>query len=194
MQAFWINFKVMKILGKYFLAIVPPDDILEKAESIKLGIKENFGVKYSLKSPAHITLKMPFSYNENKEEELRKKLESFLSSQMPFLLQIGGIKTFGKRVVFIDIEKSDPLLELQANLKLFCKRELHLPDELSDRNYHPHMTLAFKDLKESKFEGVLKFAQEKALDAEFSVADLVLLKRIENRWVIYFRIPFSGED
>lgn len=177
-------------MEKYFLAILPPGPIMERAEAIKLGIKEEFGVKYALKSPAHITLKMPFSYNEAKENVLIAQLKSFASSQREFRLKIGGIATFGNRVVFVEVEKNDLLVKLQSDLKHFCKRILLLNDELSDRNFHPHMTLAFKDLKPAVFGEVLKFARSQSFEAEFPVKDLVLLKRIDHRWIAQITVPF----
>ena len=179
-------------MEKYFLAILPPGEILEKAESIKQGIKEKFGVKYALKSPAHITLKMPFSYNEGKEQLLIEKLQAFASDQNGFLLKIGGVDTFGNRVIFLDVENNEDLIRLQAELKRFCKRTLLLTDELSDRNFHPHLTLAFKDLKANLFQDVLKFCQNHSFYSEFPVNDLVLLKRVDHRWIVYQRVSFLG--
>jgi 2'-5' RNA ligase len=40
---------------------------------------------------------------------------------------------------------------------------LHLVVELSDRNFQPHITLAYKDLKEENFEEVLAFAKKTPL-------------------------------
>mgnify|MGYP005751977041 CR=1 FL=1 len=177
-------------MEKYFLAILPPEPILGQAEAIKQGIKEKFGVKYALKSPAHITLKMPFSYNEVKENILIERLKTFAATRPEFLLKVGGIDTFGNRVVFLDVENNEHLILLQAELKQFCKRNLLLNDELSDRNFHPHMTLAFKDLKSQLFDKVLEFAQNNSFYSEFPVKDLVLLKRVEHRWMVHSRLPF----
>ena len=175
-------------MEKYFLAVLPPEEILEKAESIKQGIKTNFGVKYALKSPAHITLKMPFSYNESKEDVLIQRLQEFASTQDQFVLKIGGIDTFGKRVIFLDVEKNQHLIRLQSELKRFCKTTLHLVDELSDRNFHPHMTLAFKDLKPNLFDEVLLFVQNLSFYSEFRVKELVLLKRVNHRWIVHQKV------
>lgn len=183
----------MKSIQKYFLAIVPPKEILEQAESIKSEIREKFGVKYALKSPAHITLKMPFNYNEAKEEILIEKIGEFLKHQSPFQIRIIGVGTFGNRVIFLDIDKSQELEILQNSLKAFCKKKLNLVDELSDRNYHPHMTLSFKDLKPSNFLDVLELVKKRGFQTEFSTAEIILLKRIEGRWIIYRSILFRAD-
>lgn len=181
----------MKIIQKYFLALIPPDPIFSKSHEIKQKIQEKFGLKYALKSPPHITLKMPFSYNEAKEVELTNRLSEFLADQKSFSLGISGVGTFGQRVIFQKVVLNLELIELQKKLKFFCKRELLLVDELSDRNYHPHLTLAFKDLKPSKFEGVLELVKESQFDAEFEVDRMVLLKKTEGRWMIQKELFFG---
>ncbi|MFN3996747.1 2'-5' RNA ligase family protein [Algoriphagus sp.] len=178
-------------MRKYFLALVPPADILEKAHNIKLLIRDEFGIKYALKSPPHITLKMPFSYNEAKEMILEKKLSDFLKGQDRFLVKIQGVGTFGNRVIFLKIEKTPELELLQSSLKTFCKKELNLIDELSDRNYHPHLTVAFKDLKPNQFAEVYDLVKENSFFAEFFVDDLVVLKRMDQKWTLDKRIAFG---
>ncbi|MBS4071221.1 RNA 2',3'-cyclic phosphodiesterase [Algoriphagus aquatilis] len=181
----------MKIIQKYFLALIPPDPIISKSHEIKEEIRKKFGLKYALKSPPHITLKMPFSYNEAKEDQLTDRLSEFLVNQKSFSVGISGIGTFGQRVIFQGIRTNPELLELQKNLKSFCKRELLLVDELSDRNYHPHLTLAFKDLKPSKFDGVLELVKDLQFDAEFKVDRMAILKKNEGKWQIQKELFFG---
>ncbi|WP_075348946.1 2'-5' RNA ligase family protein [Algoriphagus marinus] len=174
----------MKVMQKYFLAIVPTGEIQESATSLKLLLKEQMNIKYALKSPAHITLKMPFSYNEAKEDFLIEKLSTFLSGKENFKLQVKGTGTFGRRVIFWRIEADSKLYELQESLKIFCKRELNLVDELSDRNFHPHMTIAFKDVKDRDFDQVLKIVETHSIDLCFQADRLALLKRKNGHWEV----------
>lgn len=180
-------------MQKYFLAIVPEGEIQDKCTEIKNEIRDQFNVKYALKSPAHITLKMPFSYNEAKEEKLIQALRKFLIQFEPFPISIGGVDTFGKRVIFLKIKADDRLAKLQSELKSFCKRELNLVDELSDRNFHPHMTIAFKDLKEIHFGDILNLVRKKSLKEELVVARVHLLKRIEGRWISFSKLDLSAD-
>lgn len=173
----------MKVMQKYFLAIVPEGAIQDNCTEIKNEIRDQFNVKYALKSPAHVTLKMPFSYNEAKEEKLIQVLRKFLTQFESFPISIGGVDTFGKRVIFLKIEADDRLTKLQAELKVFCKRELNLVDELSDRNFHPHMTIAFKDLKEIHFDEILNLVKKRSIQEKYFVSNIHLLKRIEGRWI-----------
>lgn len=172
--------------------MVPPQEILEKATAIKLLIRDEFGIKYALKSPPHVTLKMPFSYNEAKESFLEEKLSVFLRTQRPFEVKIKGVGTFGKRVIFLGIEKSSELVQLQSSLTTFCKKELHLVAELSDSNYHPHLTIAFKDLKVGQFDNVFNLVKSRGFQAEYFAEGIHVLKRLEQKWIVHKKITLGG--
>lgn len=182
----------MKNLEKYFLAVVPPIEIGEQVTAIKEDLQQKFGIKYALKSPPHVTLKMPFSFNETKEVMLASRIGDFLQKQTSFPLEIIGVGTFGNRVIFLDIVPCEELKILQSALKNFCKKDLNLIDELSDRNYHPHMTVAFKDLKPALFREVLEVVKSHRFSARFQVTQLALLKRSEGRWRVHRQVGFGG--
>jgi len=173
----------MKRMQKYFLAIIPSVHVQEHCLDLKNEIKEKYQVKYALKSPAHVTLKMPFSYNEAKEKDLISKLSIFLSTAQPFSVNVGGVGVFGRRVIYLKIQKTEPLVKLQQELKVFCRRELNLVEELSDRNFEPHMTVAYKDLKEQYIEPILELVKKGGLDEMCLVDRVHLLKRVEGTWV-----------
>lgn len=181
----------MKRMQKYFLAIVPDGVVQANCLEVKKLIKEKFNIKYGLKSPAHITLKMPFSYNEAKETQLICMLEQFLSRIAPFSVYVGGVGTFGRRVIFLKVAGNEALLSMQEELRGFCKRELKLVDELSDRNFQPHMTIAFKDLKEQAIVPILNLLDQMSIQEEFKVDHIHLLKRMEGRWLSCTRISFG---
>jgi 2'-5' RNA ligase len=187
----------MKRIEKYFLALMPPALLADQLAQLKGQLQARFQVKYALKSPSHLTLKMPFSYNEAKEGQLQEKLLQFLKEQAPFLVQVAGISNFGQRVIYHWVIPCKALTTMQAGLRGYCRISLHLVEELSDRNFQPHLTLAYKDLKASQFDEVLAFAKEQAITAEFLADKLFLLKRVEGRWKILTALPFgknqSGE-
>jgi len=183
----------MKVMQKYFLAIVPSGEIQHAATSLKLDLKEQMNVKYALKSPAHITLKMPFSYNEAKEHLLIETLSLFFSKNEIFKVQVNGTGTFGRRVIFWKIEADSKLYELQEALKRSCKQELNLVDELSDRNFHPHMTIAFKDVKDRDFDQVKALVMERSIDLPNKVCTIELLKRIDRKWEVLHAFPLANQ-
>jgi 2'-5' RNA ligase len=181
----------MKGMGKYFIGLLPPSALETSLHQVKVDLKAHFQVKYALQSPAHLTLKMPFRYKEAKEQELVIRITSLLEGQPSFSLQLKGIGHFGRRNIHHQVAPSSPLLELQKELRVFCKRYLHLVEELSDRNFQPHITLAYKDLKEVHFEEVLAFVKKNAVQADFLVDRAYLLKNVEGRWKVVAPLIFG---
>lgn len=184
----------MKGMGKYFIGLLPPPAVESEFNKLKQGIASQFQVKYALQSPAHLTLKMPFRYKEAKERELGIRLTTLLEIQEPFYLQFTGIGYFGNRNIYQKVAPSKSLLSLQASLRSFCKRSLHLVEELSDRNFQPHLTLAYKDLKPGNFEEILAYAKKNEVKGEFLVAQAYLLKKVESRWKVIVPLVFGGSS
>lgn len=181
----------MKLMQKYFLAIIPPNPFFGQVEMLKEELKEQFGIKYAMKSPAHITVKMPFSFDEKREPYLLDQLRAKFSQESPFDLTVSGIGHFGNRVIFLAVHESLPLRALQSDLRVFCRKQLHLVEELSDRNYTPHLTVAFKDLKPGKFEDVLRSLKKLRVGYTWTSSEVCLLKKIEGKWKPLHFFPFG---
>lgn len=184
----------MKGMGKYFVGLLPPAALEAHFKTLKQGIADQFQVKYALQAPAHLTLKMPFRYKEAKEGELAVRFTTLLETQAPFQLQLTRIGHFGSRNIHQQVISSESLLQLQTTLRSFCKRSLHLVEELSDRNFQPHVTLAYKDLKPTHFEEVLAFARKNAVQGEFLVEQAYLLKKVEGRWKAIAPLIFGSSS
>jgi 2'-5' RNA ligase len=164
------------------LAILPPEDFSQQVYDLKLSLKADFGVKYALKSPAHITLKMPFLYNSKSEDRLYRSLQGFSRQISSFPLSVEGVDQFRRRVLFLAVEHQPQLLKLQESLNLFCRKGLKLNLELSDTNYHPHLTVAFQDIKKGQFDALKLTVGKAQLKKKFEVKSYYLLKRKNGIW------------
>lgn len=168
---------------QYFLAVVPPSPVYEEALEMKNFFKEHYNSKASLNSPPHITLHMPFRWREDKEDELVEKLELFDAEIKPFILSLRNFNSFPPRVIFIDVVPNEKLSELQKKLMKFCKKELNLFNaEFKDQPFHPHLTLAFRDLKKSMYAEAWQKFSEKQYSADFTVKGFSLLKHNGRVW------------
>jgi 2'-5' RNA ligase len=169
---------------KYFIAWVPTGAVQREAQEIKRILQEKYGVKYALKSPAHVTVKMPFLWNGRKEEELIRKLGNFFSHYECFPLILKGFSHFRQRVIFIKVLPQRRLETLQEELGRFCKLNLKLDAELSDQVFKPHMTLAYNDLKKRDFEGCFEYVKSLTFDRLVQVDEFALLKKVEGKWEV----------
>lgn len=168
-------------LKKYFIAIVIPDPMFSEIEAIKQNLFEEHNLKGALRSPAHITLHRPFEWKEDKESELLEKVSGF-KFHTPFTLQMHDFAFFEPRVIYADVKHNELLYELHKELTQYAKKELRLFNEAEDlRGFHPHVTVAFRDLKKPKFYELQKIFQTKKLEGSFDYAGFSLLK-LEKKW------------
>ncbi len=168
---------------KYFLAIVPPSPIYEEAEHLKHYFKDHYQSKGALNSPPHITLHMPFLWKEKNEAKLLEKLSQFGSDHQTFQVELKNFSCFEPRVIFIQVVPSELLSKLQTALTKFCKSELQLYNaRYKDQSFHPHLTIAFRDLKKDQFKIAWKEFDLKSFERSFVCESLSLLKHDGKKW------------
>lgn len=178
------------MLQKYFIAIVPPEPLQSKMQSVKQAMFETYGTKGALRSPAHITLHMPFSWEERKEDKLIQSLRDF-RFPASFTLQLNGYGCFEPRVVFIQVEENELLTTLQKQLVSYAKSNLQLFNQADDmRGFHPHVTVAFRDLKKPVFYRIWDDYQRQSFQADFNCGTFCLLKHNEQQWNVYEEFTF----
>ena len=166
---------------KYFIAIVIPQPLFAEIEAIKQHLQKVHGLKGALRSPAHITLHRPFEWKEEKEQLLIEKISDF-RFQVPFMITLKDFAFFEPRVIYTDVLKNESLLNLHTELTRFAKKELRLFNESEDlRGFHPHVTVAFRDLKKSKFYELKQEFESEKLQGTFEYEGFSLLK-LEKTW------------
>ena len=170
-------------IALYFIAIIPPPPIFEQASEIKNYFKEQYKSKAALNSPPHITLHMPFEWKEKKEEELITTLTVFAHDKETFPLKLLNFSCFAPRVIYLNILESEALRLFQKELHRFCKAELNIFNaQYKDLPFHPHLTLAFRDLKKPMFEKAWNEFKDKEFSDSFVVDRFTLLKHNGKLW------------
>jgi 2'-5' RNA ligase len=177
--------------SKYFIAIIIPEPFFSEIEEMKAELFGTEGLKGALRSPAHITLHRPFEWREEKEVLLINGLRKFrFERQVEIALH--GFDFFAPRVLFVSVEKNETLDELHQELKMFCARTLNLFNERDDmRAFHPHVTIASRDLRR-KFEQLrVRFAKMK-YEAKFKAEKIALLK-LREKWQVIEEIRLKNQ-
>lgn len=177
---------------KYLIAFVPPEPFFSEANAIKEEVKENFESKAALKSPPHITLHMPFQFKEKKENLIDEALTAFANSNSKLEIKQKGFGCFEPRVIFINVEKTEPLARLQKELLAYMRKELKTEStDYKSRGFSPHMTVAFRDLKKSSFIEAWKHYASRDVFFEWVTEELTLLKHDGNEWLVYKTYPLK---
>jgi 2'-5' RNA ligase len=169
--------------AKYFIALVPPSPVYEEAQRWKEFFKTNFNTKAALNSPPHITLHMPFEWKEAKEVHLVQVLKAFAKTQDIFPVTLHHFGCFGSRVIFLAVGEAEALRHVQTALTQFCKTNLNLFNaNRLDEPFHPHLTVAFRDIKKAIFPHAWQSVEAQPFHASFMCTELTLLKRSGRLW------------
>jgi 2'-5' RNA ligase len=169
--------------NRYFVAIIPPAPVHEEALAIQKSLKDLYNSKAALNSPPHITLHMPFLWKAPKEKQLIEKLGDFASRYDPIKLCLDNFSSFPPRVIFINVTESDALNRMQKDLHRFFKTELNIFNaNYKEQPFHPHLTLAFRDLKKASYQEAWREFAKKQFKAEFMMDKIALLKHNGKTW------------
>ncbi len=175
--------KTVKKGALYFIAIIPPSPIFEEATALKNYFKDKYKSKASLNSPPHITLHMPFEWKAEKEDGLLETFQQFAPEVNAFNLTLSGFGSFPPRVIFIDVAKNEALEAMHKKLHTHCKKELNVFNaNYKDKAFHPHLTLAFRDLKKPMFAKAWDEFEHKEFSSGFAVDRFALLKHNGKVW------------
>lgn len=176
----------------YLIAILPPKEILKEIQVFKEEIKSEFPVSHALKLPAHITLQRPFWIVDKNENKLIDSLSNFSKKQIPFSVELNSFDTFSPRVIFVKVFNHQPLIDLQKRLKNILPVEMFLSPVQQQKEIHPHITLATRDLKKELFFEIWKKFESRKYDNLFMVNSITLFKHDEKKWHLFRDFVFSS--
>lgn len=162
----------------YFIAIEPHPELIADIKKIQLDFAERFQSVKAFRSFPHITLIPPFSLDDTQESACIQEFQKIKIGLQSFVVNLKGFGSFPKQngsVVFIRPLYQPNLLLLREKFKGFST-SIFLPD------YHPHLTVAFRDLSFENYQKAWEEYQNKAFSASFSVQEVGLYKHIEGKW------------
>jgi 2'-5' RNA ligase len=171
----------------YFIALIPPENISQKIHQIKLYVSTKYHCKHSLKSPPHITIIPPFRYSDKKENKLLEPIQFFNQKNFPksISVQINNYDVFLPKVIFIKVLHSDELQTLYEKTNHFVKTELNIVKDLEPRPFHPHITIAFRDIKKTETLTIKNDVEQHfPISEKFEISKISLLKYIHHQWEI----------
>ncbi|RKT00827.1 2'-5' RNA ligase family protein [Chryseobacterium defluvii] len=161
----------------YFIAIYPPQSIIDEVRVFKADLALHYNNSKALKNEAHITLFPPFSRELELENDILAAFEKIDTNIPPFEIILNGFDGFPNKenpVLYIKPEISDPLKDLFHRVKQQFK--------FGKYSFNPHMTIGYRNLT---FDNYLK-AMENYKDKEYKtkfLVDKISLLRHEGNWI-----------
>lgn len=178
----------------YFIAIIPKSELREKITLIKQDFANRFNSKHALKVYPHITLKAPFKLSPSVHDELLKWVSDLHILQKQFTVELKDFGAFNNKrnpVVFVQPVVTKELQSLQQQLISSFSSAFPACIDRVDREFSPHMTVAYRDLSPEMFKQAWKEYQHKQFDASFEVDAVYLLQHDSKKWNIVATCNFT---
>lgn len=175
----------------YFIASICPESVNRKVLEWKLWMKEHHGCEVALRSPAHITLIPPFWMKSDLEMALIVSLKKFSAIQQGFEIHVKDFSYFKPRVIFVDIVPNDRLANLQKGLLDGLVSENVYPLKKEDRPFHPHISIATRDLYKKSFYEAWEHFKLKTYEADWTVNAVSLLAHNKKNWDVITTSQFQ---
>ncbi|MCF2220219.1 2'-5' RNA ligase family protein [Chryseobacterium sp. PS-8] len=161
----------------YFIAIYPPQNIIEEIKIFKQDFALNFDNSKALKNEAHITLFPPFSREVTLENDILEAFQKINTTVSPFEIELNGFGSFAhpkNPVVFVRPENNEQLNELYLRVKEIFN--------FMNYSFHPHVTVGYRNLTWENYLKAWEKYQDKEYKTKFLVDKITLLRHDEN-WI-----------
>ncbi|GAA4167022.1 2'-5' RNA ligase family protein [Chryseobacterium ginsenosidimutans] len=161
----------------YFIAIYPPQEIIEEIKIFKKDLAVNYENSKALKNDAHITLFPPFSRELDLENDIHEAFQKIDTTISPFEIELNGFGSFANPknpVLFVQLENNDRLKELYL--------KVHQRFNFMKYTFNPHMTVGYRNLTYENYLKAWEIYKDKDYKTKFLVDKIILLRHDEN-WV-----------
>jgi 2'-5' RNA ligase len=166
----------------YFLAILAPHEVNLKVLEWKYYMREHFGCVVAMRSPAHITLVPPFWMDEQLEVSLREDVQQFCGEQKPFKVELEDFDAFKPKVIFLHVKPTVQLESLRSELERNLLSKGKYPIKAESRSFHPHITIANRDLLRKDFLEAFGHFKKIAYKQTFMTNEVAILKHERGEW------------
>lgn len=175
---------------KYFLALIPKEPLASAIYGLKEQMAAEFNSKAALRSPAHLTLHMPFLWKERNEGRLFNLLAQATKVES-FKLFLEGFGAFPPRTIYIKNKESAKLNAFHRAFIQHTKLNLKLLNSTHNRGFSPHITIAFRDLKKDVFPQAWRRFENQSFESTMEVDSFWLLKHDGKHWQAYKEFIFD---
>lgn len=174
--------------NRYFIALIPPQEVCEQVTAFKKNIAIKYNSRKALRVIPHITLKTPFHLDEKEHGLLMQWFHNLSFNINKFELGLNGFGCFNNSkapVIYVQPEYSAQILSVQQNIiKQFATAFPNTQIQFHDNDYHPHMTIGYRDLTYPEFEKAWSVYKNKPYKVQFEVQEIYLLQHDSKQWNI----------
>lgn len=161
----------------YFIAIYPPQKIIDEVKVFKEDLAFYYDNSKALKNDAHITLLPPFFREPELENDILTAFQKIDTDITPFKIELNGFGSFPNPkspVLFVQPESNDALVELYHRVKVHFN--------FMKYSFQPHITVGYRNLTFENYVKAWEIYKSREFKAHFIVNEIVLLRH-DGKWV-----------
>ena len=166
----------------YYIAAICPDTVNRQVQIFKQYMQDKYGSKAAQKSPAHLTIVPPFKAEEDIEKLLLDFVATYNFGLVPFDIRLNGFNHFDNKVLFVDVMHNDSLNAMVKDINTQFGTEFPSINFRTKPDFHPHVTIATRDIPEHKFNEVWAYFQQQQIDAAYTCKELSVMKLGRGVW------------
>lgn len=172
----------------YFIAIIIPPDIAEEINVFKHDMAANYNSKAALRIMPHITLKAPFKLPAESHAQLLQWFGNIPLEISAFLVKLSTFGYFDNKyskVIYVKPLISDGLIALQSIIaNSFNKAYPQINMHAHERQFSPHITIAYRDLTNENFEKAWAGYKNREYSSSFMCTAFSLLQHNGIKWEV----------
>ncbi len=167
----------------YFIAIALPQQLNDEIRSFQREMADKYNSSRQLKIPVHITLLPPFK-SDNDQIVIKAFEKTCHQLTKPENVRLSGFGEFRNKVLFVKVDECTVLRKMRNDItdKMTKLLSLELPEHY--QHFHPHITIANRDLSRRAFLNAWPEFRMREYNANFSEMNISLFKHIEGNWQI----------
>lgn len=176
----------MPIQNLYFIALIPHDIVAGEVTDFKNDFAVNYNSSRALRSMPHITLKAPFKLEAREHNNLIKWFEGIRPTVDAFTVELEDFGSFpnkGNPVIYVKPVMTSVMERLQKSiLSAFEHAYPKISIPYIERKFHPHMTIAYRDLTPEQYARAIDIYRQKKYSATFRADKFYLLQHDGEQW------------
>lgn len=130
--------------------------------------------------------------DETLEEDLKKDIAQLSNTFKPFEVATNNFSCFKPRTIFIEPVLDESLKTLKKETDQFFKTNTQYGAKIDSRPFHPHITIATRDLRKSAFAEAWPQFESKSFQETFTATGLSLLRHNGQIWEVVHTAAFPN--
>ena len=153
--------------SRFAVYLIPPYPLTRNVAEIHYLLRKQFGFTAADRFSVHCTVKGFFKKNDRAAEDLGAELDTFFQNQKPLMVSAEDYLItpigFGLSLLNLNSQPNVPFLDFRERVvditRPYISDDCDFKDRDLGREFHPHITFAFRDIPNELYDIVLAWIE-----------------------------------